>query len=172
MVRLFSYGGDMIRTLTFVIGLGGAAGLSQFPEFSQQYVQRLGGAVDELTRVANDFDASAAAEGLTREDALAQMVGTGFVERRRVDMENTFDRLDRLSADLFALRDASAVQRLTQAARLRDTELAQATWQDFKPAVPLTLDGAICALVGFVAAGGVIGAILRLPRLFRRRRTA
>ncbi len=162
----------MIRTLTFVIGLGGAAGLSQFPEFSQQYVQRLGGAVDELTRVANDFDASAAAEGLTREDALAQMVGTGFVERRRADMENTFDRLDRLSADLFALRDASAVQRLTQAARLRDTELAQATWQDFKPAVPLTLDGAICALVGFFAAGGVIGAILRLPRLFRRRRTA
>ncbi|MEM9851772.1 MAG: DUF2937 family protein, partial [Pseudomonadota bacterium] len=47
---------------------GGCAMLcatSQFPEFSQQYVQRLGGAVDELRRVAADFDASARAAGLT-----------------------------------------------------------------------------------------------------------
>lgn len=161
----------MLRTLTLVVGLAGAGWMSQFPEFSQQYVQRLGGAVDELTRVAQEFDASAAAEGLSREEALDQMVGAGFVERRRDDMENSFARLDRLSVDLAALRDATPVQRLTQAIRMRDAELAQATWNDFKPAVPLTIDGAICALVGFFAASGAIWALLRLPRvLFRRRR--
>ena len=40
----------ILRALTLAAGLTGAAGASQFPEFSQQYVQRLGGAVDELTR--------------------------------------------------------------------------------------------------------------------------
>ena len=40
-----------MRAIAVAGGLAGAAGLSQFPEFSQQYVQRLGGAVDELTAV-------------------------------------------------------------------------------------------------------------------------
>ena len=38
----------MIRTLTLAGALAGAVSLSQFPEFSQQYLQRLSGAVDEL----------------------------------------------------------------------------------------------------------------------------
>ena len=36
----------ILRVLAVAAGLAGAGTLSQFPEFSQQYVQRLGGAVD------------------------------------------------------------------------------------------------------------------------------
>ncbi|MEC7965452.1 MAG: DUF2937 family protein, partial [Pseudomonadota bacterium] len=54
----------IVRTLTLIAGLSGAAVTAQFPEFSQQYAQRLGGAVDELTAVVADFDASAQASGL------------------------------------------------------------------------------------------------------------
>jgi len=33
----------LLRAVTFAGGLAGAVGLSQFPEFSQQYTQRLAG---------------------------------------------------------------------------------------------------------------------------------
>lgn len=66
----------IVRTLTLVAALSAGAATSQFPEFSQQYAQRLGGAVDALAEVVADFDASAQAEGLTRTQALEQMQGT------------------------------------------------------------------------------------------------
>ena len=49
----------IIKTLTLVGGMFGAATLSQFPEFTQQYMQRLGGQVDALSVVIQDFDPSA-----------------------------------------------------------------------------------------------------------------
>ena len=52
------------RVLTLAGGLSGAAGLSQFPEFSQQYAQRLGGAVEELQLFVEEFDADAAGVGM------------------------------------------------------------------------------------------------------------
>ena len=53
----------MIRTLTLAGALAGAVSLSQFPEFSQQYLQRLSGAVDELRGLVLAFDATAGAAG-------------------------------------------------------------------------------------------------------------
>ena len=52
---------DMIRRLISIVG-GVGLGLvaSQFPEYAQQYEQRLGGAVDELRVFVEKFDASAA----------------------------------------------------------------------------------------------------------------
>ena len=49
----------MLKFLAIAGGLAGAAGLSQYPEFSQQYTQRLGGQVDALSEVVADFEASA-----------------------------------------------------------------------------------------------------------------
>ena len=56
----------MLKFLAIAGGLAGAAGLSQYPEFSQQYTQRLGGQVDALSEVVADFEASAMRSGLTR----------------------------------------------------------------------------------------------------------
>ncbi|NRB05388.1 MAG: DUF2937 family protein, partial [Rhodobacteraceae bacterium] len=44
------------RAIALAGGLAGGLSLSQFPEFSQQYLQRLGGAVDALAVVVTDFD--------------------------------------------------------------------------------------------------------------------
>ena len=54
------------KVLALAGGVAGAAGLSQYPEFSQQYIQRLAGQVDALTVVVADFDRSALANGLSR----------------------------------------------------------------------------------------------------------
>jgi len=153
----------ILRSITFAGGLAGAAGLSQFPEYSQQYVQRLGGAVSELSKVVEDFDNSAAAEGLSREAALAEMTGSDFVERRRADMERTFTRFDTLSADLATLREAGPFMRAYHASRV-DGEIAQEAWEDFKPALPLSIEGGVFAGTGFFVGLGIVGLLLWVLR--------
>lgn len=150
----------MIRILTFIAGLLGGVSLSQFPEFSQQYLQRLAGAVDELTRVVTDFDASAQGVGMTRDQALDALSVGDFQLARQADMTRTIARQERLSADLDALRNASVLERALQPQRFTDTEIAAAAWEDFKPAVPVTSTGLVFALIGFVLAAIAFGLFL------------
>ena len=150
------------RALMLAGGFAGAALTSQFPEYSQQYIQRLGGAVDALSEVVADFDASARAEGLSREAALDQMVGTAFIERRQADMRRTFTRHARLSADLSTLQGAGPFTRAWQAYRFTDGEVARAAFEAYQPALPLTFAGLTFALAGFAAGLAAIWAVLRL----------
>lgn len=145
----------MIRILTFITGFLGATGLSQFPEFSQQYLQRLAGAVDELHRVVADFDASAEGVGMSREQALQSLNGGEFQIARKADMERTIARSARLTDDLEALRAAPMAMRALQPQRFTDPEIAAAAWDDFKPAVPVTVTGFGFAGVGFVLGGAL-----------------
>jgi len=160
----------ILRALTLAGGLAGATATSQFPEFSQQYIQRLGGAVDALSGVVADFDSSAAAVGLSRADALAQMQGTDFLDRRRKDMTATFDRYARLQMDLDQLKSEGPFMRAYHMPNLTDPEIARAAWSDYQPAVPLNFAGAVFAAVGFVMGLAVLGVVLRiLSWPFRRR---
>ncbi|WP_149139597.1 DUF2937 family protein [Gemmobacter caeruleus] len=161
----------MLRILALAGAVAGGVGLSQFPEFSQQYLQRLAGQVDALSEVVRDFDATATRNLLTREQALADMTGTAFLEDRRSDLTRTFARHDRLSANLADLRAASPLQRLTMPQKLGDGETLAATWADFRPAVPVTTDGLITAGIGFLGGWLVTTGLLGLLAWpFRRRR--
>lgn len=161
------------RVLTLAGGLAGAAALSQFPEFSQQYLQRLAGQVDALTVVVRDFDASAQKNGLSREEALAELQGTAFLDDRRQDLRRTFLRHARLSDNLVALREAGPLERLLMPQRLGDAETLAATWGDFRPAVPVTLDGLAAAGIGFLGGGLALSALFSLLLWpFRRRARA
>jgi len=152
----------MLRILALAGAVAGGVGLSQFPEFSQQYLQRLAGQVDALSEVVRDFDATATRNLLTREQALADMTGTAFLEDRRSDLTRTFARYDRLSANLADLRAASPLQRLTMPQKLGDGETLAATWADFRPAVPVTTDGLITAGIGFLGGWLVTTGLLGL----------
>lgn len=163
----------ILRALTLAGGLAGAAVTSQFPEFSQQYTQRLGGAVDALAEVVADFDASATAVGLSRDAALAQMQGTEFLERRRADMTATFLRYERLRADLAEVEGQGPFMRAYHAARLTDGQIARAAWTAYQPAVPINFAGLSFAFVGFLLGTAALGVVLRLLAWpFRRRKGA
>lgn len=159
----------MIKAFSLAAGLATGALCSQAPEFTQQYLQRLAGQVDALTTVVMDFDASALASGLGREEALSQMTGTDFLIARQADMRATFARHARLSDNLAALRAATPLARLAMPHRLADTETAAATWADFQPAVPLTTAGAVAGGAGFAGGAILIAALLSLFRLPARR---
>ena len=152
----------MRKIITLAGAIAGGVSLSQFPEFSQQYLQRLAGQVDALEEVVRDFDSSASKAGLTRETALAQLQGNEFLELRQSDLRNLFLRHARASNDLYSLRQASPLERMTMPHRLGDLQTLQATWQDYRPAVPVTLDGLFSALVGLVLGGGIFALIWSL----------
>ena len=61
----------MIKRFVCLLGavIGGVS-VSQVPEYTQQYTQRLAGAVDELDIIIAQFDADAARFGLTRQEGL------------------------------------------------------------------------------------------------------
>ncbi|ETX29765.1 DUF2937 family protein [Roseivivax isoporae] len=162
-----------VRAFALAAGLTGAAGLSQFPEFSQQYKQRLGGAVDELSRVVAEFEADAAEVGMTPRAALADLATGGrFGAARAESMTRTMARHARLSVDLAALDDAGPFLRARLAPHMTDPDIARAAWGAYRPALPLTFEGAVFAATGFVLAWTAVmalGALLRRALRPRRR---
>ena len=160
----------MFRTLALIGGLAAGTGLSQFPEFSQQYLQRLGGQRDALNAVVADFDASASGAGLTRDDALAELAGTQFLDARQQDIRSVIARAARVDADYALLKAAGPLERMALPHRFRDAETLNATWADFKPAVPVTMSGLIAAGVGFFLGWAALSLLFGLVlRPFRRR---
>lgn len=153
-------GADMIRVLCLIGGLTGAAGLSQFPEFSQQYLQRLAGQVDELSRQAIAFDQTAFEAGLGREEMLQAMAATPLVTRQETMWRATFARQARLTENLGVLRTATPLERLALAHRMADPVTVRAVWGDFTPAVPVSVAGLATAGVGFVGGWAVLVALL------------
>ena len=163
----------MINTLGKAIcvagAFAGAAALSQYPAFAQQYIQRLGGQVDALAQVVEDFDHSALEAGLTRSEALEEMAGGAFLDARADDMRRTFARHVILTDQLARLRAATPVERIALAPQLRDPVTLAATWGDFEPALPLSPAGALTTGAGALLGWGAVAALLALvARPFRK----
>jgi len=156
------------RTIAVVVAGAVGVGASQLPEFGQQYRQRLGGAVDELKRIAAGFDIDAADNGLDRQAALAEMARNpnALVQDHASSMAETMQRLENLEAQQQAFRDAGPFARLYVLSTHFDAPLAAATFQDFEPAVPATSEGVVAAGGGFLAT---LLCLLGLGRLVRRR---
>jgi hypothetical protein len=155
------------RTMAVAFGLLGGAVVSQGPEFAQQYRQRLGGAIDELRRVVERFDADAGANGQTRDAAVDRLRSNpdDLVSRQGIAMRLNAERLERLERQRQAYMQAGPVQRLGVMMRNADTDLMRATYSDFEPAVPATQEGLLAAGTGFAAFWGLT---LMVAALFRR----
>jgi len=162
----------MRRIASVIGGLMLGLVLSQFPEYAQQYTQRLGGAVDELRIITTEFDTAATAAGLTRETAIGRFSATSdnFITGRGQSMERTFARYQELSAMLEKVRGADAATRLTLLPQFMDTEIGVRALDNFQPAVPVTVEGLAYGgagfLLGYLLTSGLI-RFLMLP--FRRR---
>lgn len=162
----------MRRSLAVVGGVALAVVLSQFPEYAQQYTQRLGGAVDELRAIAADFDTGAQAAGMTRGDALGhyETSGDDFLIGRGVAMRRTIDRYEELSATLDKIRGASGWERATMLPAFLDSEIGGRTLESFVPAVPVTTEGLAWTAAGFAIGYLLVSALYRFVAMFFRRR--
>ena len=115
---------------------GGAAIGSQFPEFVQQYLQRLGGHRDEAWRFLENLIRS----GVANDNPL------------RVAAEQRFLELDKSLADLTINQGFG---RLVAFFETVDWNIARAAGQVFRPAVPLTPEGLAFAGLGLVLGVGL-----------------
>ena len=163
----------MRRTLGILGGLVLGAGLSQFPEYAQQYTQRLGGAVDELRIITTEFEQAAKEAGLSRDEAIDRYskTGDGFIAARGESMARTFRRYEQLTVTLTEIRGATGWERFTKLPEYFDTEIGRRALNDYQPAVPVTIEGLTYAGAGFFVGYATLSAIatvLLLP--FRRRR--
>jgi len=163
----------MRRLIAGIGGLGLAVTLSQFPEYAQQYTQRLGGAVDELRVITEDFDRAAEAGGLDRAAALQryEAASDAFLADRGQSMSRTFRRYEELSRTLAQIEGADALERLRHLPAYLDTDIGRRTLESYRPAVPVTVEGIFYAGGGFILGYLVLSALVRLFALpFRRGR--
>jgi Protein of unknown function (DUF2937) len=163
----------IVRTAAFGLGLIGAVAGSQGPEFSQQYQQRLGGAIEELRRVIERFDADAQANGESRDRAVARLRANpdDLASRQGAAMQGNVDRLARLEAHRQAMIGAGPLARVALMLRDGDADLLQAAYGEFEPAIPVTEEGLLSAAAGFVVVwGGILGTMLFGRTLRPRRR--
>jgi len=161
------------RRLAAAIGLLFALIGTQGPEFSQQYRQRLGGALDELKRIVSTFNADAAKQSVTPVEAIARLEGNPdpLAQARGAAIEADIARRDKLQGALDAMQGAGPVQRLTAMAADFDPVIADDTFQNFEPAVPVTsealLVGALALVIGW---GGTHVCAWPIRRRWRERR--
>lgn len=162
----------MRRILSVIGGLALGLVLGQFPEYAQQYTQRLGGAVDELRVIAEEFEQAATAAGLTREEAIGRYATTGddFIEGRGRSMGQTIARYETLRLTLAEIQGASGWERFKLLPSYLDSDIGRRALEDFEPAVPVTAEGLAYAGGGFLLGYLVVSGLVRLIAMpFRRR---
>jgi hypothetical protein len=161
----------IIRTAALGFGLLGAVVASQGPEYSQQYRQRLGGAIDELHRAVERFDQDAQANNETRDTAITRLRGNAddLASRQGTAMQGNVERLARLESHRDAMMQAGPFGRIALMLRDGDTDVMQAAYGEFEPALPVTQEGVLSAAGGFVALWGGILLLAGFVRSLRRR---
>ena len=166
----------MRRTLAVVGALGVALVFSQFPEYAQQYEQRLGGAVDELKSIVADFDHDAQRFGLTRAEALQRYAVSpdDFLIARGTSMMQTLARYDQLSAALTDLHNAGPLERVVHLPDYLDSDVGSRALEAYKPAIPATTEGLAWGLAGWLLGYVILYPLLgflTLPFRWRRGRS-
>lgn len=163
--------GVFTRTVALGVGLIGAVAGSQLPEFSQQYLQRLGGAVDELRGFVADFERDARATGRAPAEALDHLRAQSdeLLRRRGEDTAFRVQRFQDLDQRYQSLREAPPLSRVTTFLTTADPEIRRGVARDFQPAVPVTAEGMVAAGLGFLAGFGSIVATAFGARRVRRK---
>ncbi|WP_306144766.1 DUF2937 family protein [Roseibium sp. MMSF_3412] len=161
----------MFRILIVFVMLVSGTATSQLPEFSQQYRQRLGGAIDALEEILADFNRDASAFGLSVAEAIERQRSSEdpFVRARGDSMAVADTRLERLKMQRDALENAGQIERLLVFAQGFDPQLARATAEDYEPAIPITVAGFFSAGLGALAGFVFVTLFAGVMRLGRRK---
>ena len=153
--------------------VAGTVIFSQVPEFMQQYLQRLGGHLDEARRQLAQFQQAAAQSGLTLDRLISQTSTNAdpAVAKLGGVMTEAITRVETLESAQSAIQHASLWERPFVFVQHVDSSIARATWTIFKPAVPTTVEGLVYALCGMLVLLSLYHFGIKYPvvRVCRRR---
>ncbi len=140
--------------------------LSQFPEFFQQYAQRLGGHLAELNHQVAQLDNRATADGKDTATYLRHLKASkdAAVRREGQHLADLVERRGRLIKAYEALATADPWWRAPRFLQHIDGSIADATLEAYRMAMPITAESALYSATGFLLGIMIYGL------LFRRRR--
>ncbi len=147
-----------------VFSVLGAISFAQFPQFVQQYLQRLSGHLDEARRIVERYKLAAERAGMEFDP---------YIERFRADpdpviaehgyiMAEAVERYEFLSRAVEALTQSNMFTRPFVFLANLETDIAWQAWLIFQPGVPTTVEGALYALTG-IAIGLIVYHALKWP---------
>jgi hypothetical protein len=169
---LLGMGDGVLDRILCVVG---TVAFSQIPEFIQQYLQRLGGHLDEARRQLGKFEDAAAQSGLTLDRLITQTGSNADAAVAKLGgvMTESVARVEELQAAQTAIVNASIWERPFVFFKNMDSDIARATWQIFKPAIPTTVEGLVYAAVGMLVLLMFYHVVVRYPVMLiaRRRRS-
>ena len=141
----------MLRILLIVFALLCAGAMSQFPEFFQQYKQRLGGTLDEINRQVEALDVRAAENDMGRYDYIRRFQANEdpIIKGEGDAMVDMLSRQVRYQDALDRFRAAPWYMQAIEVAFHLEPDIAEQTLKDFVPAVPLSVSGGAHAFFGF-----------------------
>ncbi len=148
-----------------VLCVAGAVFFSQAPEFMQQYAQRLGGHVNEARLQVAQYERVATESGMSLERFITHTETNpdATVSRLGSVMHQSTERLRDLENSQQAIMDSGLFGRPFAFLQHLDTEIAQATWTVYKPAVPTTVEGLVYAIAGMALILGLYHLFFRIP---------
>jgi hypothetical protein len=150
----------------------GAVALSQFPQFYGQYLQRLGGHLDEAKRTLDLYISAAENLGLTLEEYILEHLDSSseiFISSGQV-IEDLLVRYNELEQSYNALQGANIFNRWIIFIQEVDRSIAVGTWNNFMPGVPTTVEGLTYALFGLLLGWGIYALVKTLITFpFRRK---
>jgi len=124
----------------------------QIPAFIIQYKQRLGGHVDELSRLIAQYKSSAAKYGKTVEEYIALHLNSGVNEIVSTGefMTENMKRFDELSLALKNLSESSGITKLFVFFKSMDLDILRGTYKDFVPGISFNLESIAYCIVGVI----------------------
>ncbi|WP_162906768.1 DUF2937 family protein [Algihabitans albus] len=165
------------RLANAIFGGAGALAAGQAPAFYTQYLQRLGGRLDQAVATVERIRADAAARGENLSDYIALSLAdtsTRAQEAGQRALEAVQTR-DALREAYTALTMARPFERPQVFAEHFDSGLAEATLSDFVPALPVSPEGLVYAAIGLLVGLAVLAgmeatgrALLGGPKTDRR----
>lgn len=132
------------------VAAAGALIFMQIPSFMVQYLQRLGGHVDELRRLIGRYKAAAADNGRTLDEYIQLHIQSGvkeFASTGKLMTEN-LDRFNFLSNAHQQMSGATGIKKFFLFIKNSDMEIIRGTYKDFVPGISFSTDSIIYALGG------------------------
>lgn len=154
-----------------VLAVIGVIGLAQFPQFFSQYLQRLGGRLDEARLIRGEYIKAAKSLNLSLEEYVAQHLAAEnevFVSYGEV-LNGVIERFHALEGSYLALKEATLFNRWWVFLQNLDWEVFSQTWLDFTPGIPTTIEGLCYGAAGLLVVWGFYKGIKITLRFIGRK---
>lgn len=144
-----------------ILAIAGSITLAQFPQFYSQYLQRLGGHLDEARRIVAEYSEAAASFNLTLSEYVRThlTVDSPVLQSTGTIIENSLTRLADLENSFQALKAGNLFNRWWIFLRKMEPAIFKQTCLEYTPGLPFTMESLTYALIGLLITFGIYQGI-------------